>query len=1260
MRTEIILFTRPSNGGISLALPVEEIEIGWSQRGVGVSTVGNPNQNNRSLPILNAQSGEGRKLDLYEDVEMPLNFSIIDVREPDKRKTSWSKTIKVPGTNNNNRIFQHIYQISGDGWITIGNTSVYTNFNPSLRREVIIKSDGVQVIKGNLQLKGIRKDSLGKIEYDIIISGDLTSLFFDIGEAKLSDLDFSEWDHDWSKESITQSWNGIVKKGGQTYSNSTLSSLKDITRVDVQALTKRCIITTSTTHGYAVGEFINLNFFYLAAHLLPYLSMNGTWVVTQIISSTKFVVNHQFPGSLNSVGNVIPPGIGECQRQSMKGEGYVYPLISWGDEYDYNTWGVSNMVPSYFMKEIWDKIFEKTGSTYDSDFLDSEFFKRLILTQKKAAFDLTTAQISTRLIDASSRWAYLEQPSINMNADFYVAMGVTSSIAIDAYKASGSIPANNPSRIRFDLENVDGLQTATSSGSWINDTWLVSNSGEYDINVLTSISSWIDIDGVVGGAFNGTASISFVQKPYGAQIFGPYVGTGPYYPGGAIFNNGVGPKLTVTLKLNVLRAGQVTKLSEVQSTFNLLSTSPQTLLSGNGALTSNFADNYRLGYGRFQPTSWLTRTLNINHKSCFLKTGDQVYVTVTENCSGIKATDSPSHGVFFRQLTKEYMTNEYDWDDIRFRGKWLFKIQPQARIYNVPSPKASEGSVILGTDFLPKDMTCKDFLKNIIKMFNLHIEADRQIEKKYYIEPRDDYYYTGANGATDYVDWSTKLDPNTVEITPLGELLSRYYTFTNKTETDYWNNRFKNERGRDYMLYKKEVVNDFLKNETKIEVTFGSTVMINNPEDSDVVMPAVLQIQDGVYKPASNSAARVLMWVGKKPYTTGRGSSVKNLNLVPDGRYGWELLSSVAIAGAASGTSSNYEYYPYAGTCDSPEDPYYDINWFNIESGDFVYWDYARFTDNNLYNRFWKNFIDEVSDPSSMVVKASFHLTPKDIYNLDFKKIYVVDGVYYRLQKIMDYNPVVESMTKVELLKLKAPTKFIPKSVPIDQSFDYVIDNTRPIQYLLNSAAPKVKSIRDGEYTNVVPTGMGSAASVQVKGSGNWVGDSKNISISGNECFVGAGSQNINIQSSGVFVAGGLSNISVIGTNKIIISESDVSYINGVRYKNGVAVSRANIIDAGLYTGTSSVSGISLQRGKNTTVSIDVIDAGDDLVIDRGSKTYENIIEPGLNAILPDIPELGISTMNVPSPKTNLSGGYLQNTGTSTMAEVIRSTNEYL
>ena len=50
-------------------------------------------------------------LDIYQDFPYSLNFSIADVRNADKRNSSFSKTIKLPGTKNNNKIFDHIFEI---------------------------------------------------------------------------------------------------------------------------------------------------------------------------------------------------------------------------------------------------------------------------------------------------------------------------------------------------------------------------------------------------------------------------------------------------------------------------------------------------------------------------------------------------------------------------------------------------------------------------------------------------------------------------------------------------------------------------------------------------------------------------------------------------------------------------------------------------------------------------------------------------------------------------------------------------------------------------------------------------------------------------------------------------------------------------------------------------------------------------------------------------------------------------------------------
>ena len=51
--------------------------------------------------------GTSGTIDLNDDIPYSLNYSIADVREPDKRNASFSKTITIPGSKNNNKIFQH-------------------------------------------------------------------------------------------------------------------------------------------------------------------------------------------------------------------------------------------------------------------------------------------------------------------------------------------------------------------------------------------------------------------------------------------------------------------------------------------------------------------------------------------------------------------------------------------------------------------------------------------------------------------------------------------------------------------------------------------------------------------------------------------------------------------------------------------------------------------------------------------------------------------------------------------------------------------------------------------------------------------------------------------------------------------------------------------------------------------------------------------------------------------------------------------------
>ena len=46
-----------------------------------------------------------------------------------------------------------------------------------------------------------------------------------------------------------------------------------------------------------------------------------------------------------------------------------------------------------------------------------------------------------------------------------------------------------------------------------------------------------------------------------------------------------------------------------------------------------------------------------------------------------------------------------------------------------------------------------------------------------------------------------------------------------------------------------------------------------------------------------------------------------------------------------------------------------------------------------------------------------FNLKIKDITNLDFTKLVYIDGVYWRINKVIDYMPHKNQTTKVELIE---------------------------------------------------------------------------------------------------------------------------------------------------------------------------------------------------------------------------------------------------
>lgn len=148
---------------------------------------------------------ENYRLDITADLSALLNFSLDDIKDFSSRSTAWSKTIVLPGTSNNNKLFGHIFQIGQANDYNAASPNVGYNFNASQSADCIIFQDNIQAFKGVLRLLQINIIK-GRIEYEVSVFGKLAGLNVALSGGLLEDLDFSAYDHTYNDINIVNSW----------------------------------------------------------------------------------------------------------------------------------------------------------------------------------------------------------------------------------------------------------------------------------------------------------------------------------------------------------------------------------------------------------------------------------------------------------------------------------------------------------------------------------------------------------------------------------------------------------------------------------------------------------------------------------------------------------------------------------------------------------------------------------------------------------------------------------------------------------------------------------------------------------------------------------------------------------------------------------------------------------------------------------------------------------------------------------------------
>lgn len=155
---------------------------------------------------------ENYRLDITTDISSLITFELDNVRDFSSRGTSWSKTIVLPGTANNNKLFGHIFQIGQSNGYNPDVNNVGYNFNASKSARCLIFQDQFQTFKGVLRLMQINITK-GKPEYEVAVFGELAGLNVSLSGGLLEDLDFSAYDHTYNETAIVNSWDNTPGSG---------------------------------------------------------------------------------------------------------------------------------------------------------------------------------------------------------------------------------------------------------------------------------------------------------------------------------------------------------------------------------------------------------------------------------------------------------------------------------------------------------------------------------------------------------------------------------------------------------------------------------------------------------------------------------------------------------------------------------------------------------------------------------------------------------------------------------------------------------------------------------------------------------------------------------------------------------------------------------------------------------------------------------------------------------------------------------------
>lgn len=675
----------------------------------------------------------------------------------------------------------------------------------------------------------------------------------------------------------------------------------------------------------------------------------------------------------------------------------VYPIVSYGDynpdgfsktiqllKTYYENWGgssakkgyqgwdtthpygtpnpASDWRPAIWVKTTFEAIFKKIGYSIESNFFNTDLFKKLVWLLPNFKYSNPDERVDEFCVETK----LLNERTITFAATAYL-----SAINVDCfgYFLNGSMSRNDgDDYYTGTLRQVMGLATASSPYA----------SG-YNLEIILDDNDRVDISNnyVVVGEYGY----------YDLKIPNFQTKVVRIYKGSTGYSHVYEVKSAVNLEVQTVGETSWNIIGQIEK-----SLFPETASGGTGVNQSTISN-----------TNWVNMNGALEVKGFWLNKNDKIRITKgVELFDTSSASQNFSVGLAWRAIgsanfhisldtTKVYWGQTYD-------------------LHKVVNPQYKQ----------------VDFVKGVAHAFNLTLTTD-EVAKKIYIEPFNDFYKTYGEA----IDWTQKLDRSKeIKDSWIKSDLKRSLVF--KYKSDDKDEKVK-ARGDQYFdkihdeyPYREELSDSFERGQSIFENPFFAGTYNSQDTDSSGSFNA---------KPAYSAC----LWETNTSAGSSREDTPKGFDFMPrllsyrkysptstlDYRHqviveSWvNMLESIVPDASASlslgGVMSNI--FPQATSINRHSNQMPVLSYGNAwisnydENGNYA----SSVAGKGLFETYYKKMFNMIqTNPRVRTAYITLKLT--DVIKLDFRKLVYMDGAYWRINKIIDYQPHNNKATKVELL----------------------------------------------------------------------------------------------------------------------------------------------------------------------------------------------------------------------------------------------------